>query len=344
MTTCFCCHEWCTEDFRSKHKFGDVFVLTSAIHQFKPGFLEQGPKINEYASFRSHLALDQRYSNSLDFISDFSKDKRIWICHFHEVDMNIDANGSLPVKCKLKQSLTGYKVNTGNDSTKAYPRPAATRIQIETSIYFSSSSKRSRISSASSLPPPVPPPERTSKPKPYPIINPILKKLRNDGNKLKHSFKQSIVSADKILQAVHMGAHHEKHCGGTIHSRSDHVVHRALALTIKITCSLGGKCTCWNKGIWKWAGCNTTIIDGKVHYNNNVKFVLADLYTPGMTAQHEQLLTHLQLHTPCRKTWTKLLHSKIKKIILDKKKAIEEERMAKLRTKSSMNAEIDTGF
>jgi len=204
-------------------------------------------------SFRRHLALDNVYPALDDFILEISKKKSIWIAHFHEVDMNLKFEGDdayLPERCKLNNIKTKNKTNTGENSIDAFPRPAATKVEIERSLFFTKNNVKKRRLSSPSFISSEPIKERIPKPKSN--LNLKLIHLKNDGNKLKLSVKHSIVSADKILTAVHMGAHHSKQCGGNIHSRADNVVHRGLALTIKFTCSLGNKCRCWKNGIWKW--------------------------------------------------------------------------------------------
>jgi hypothetical protein len=117
LRTCICFHDWCN-GARAEHIFGNSSVaLTSDILE-RPVWLV-------------HLGLDANFTELPAY-------PRVWVGHFHWIDIQVVKgvnDESVFDKICLKFPTKFVEYETGNSSMLAPPRPSATKMEAQGSLF-----------------------------------------------------------------------------------------------------------------------------------------------------------------------------------------------------------------
>jgi hypothetical protein len=249
---------------------------TTAEHIFGNSSVALTSDILERPVWLVHLGLDANFSELPAY-------PRVWMGHFHWIDIQVVKgvnDESVFDKISLKFPTKFVEYETGNSSMLAPPRPSATKMEAQGSLFAKrtlsfedyvllSVDVHAKKRKKRSLP--MPPTTASSGSTGRPVANPY--------------FEFFIGNAEKVVSLVKMMNSHGKLCGGEIYFRRVELTTRRLSLVFKCTCSLGKQCRKCENGVFRWLSTNEIRISPTRSFHiPDVLYALAVSMTPNTMA------------------------------------------------------------
>ena len=276
---------------------------------------------------------------------------RVSIIHFFQVDIMVKSNtdGQARFDTIDRSEPTKFQLtDTGNFSRISPARPAASKSEIENSVFYglstllysdyvlhastwvkqkSSSTLKRKGQKASSTPfkDAMSPPVFAA----FLDSTESMKAGRIPEIPYHESFYGTSMKLMLLIKSLH---DHGRSCPGNIVTRRNNVVLKRLSLSVTIHCSRGMECKIWDKGILKWISAGTISLpnSNKSAMVPDVLYAMACYLTPTTKAHADQFLSCMLMTPPSRRLLNDLVKNFVVPYILKEKESLISVRCSEL--------------
>lgn len=256
-------------------------------------------------------------------------DPRIWVGHFHVVDLIITDNGLGEATCGGIdfKSNTKYRLSdTGRSSLSSAPRPAATKHSVIQSIFHDRNSVLFNDFTNQSVDHTT---RKRRKKVSEEVSNDILKtpiSSKSHGRSVSKPFFEFFIGvSESIVELMKAMNDHGHRCKGNLHFRRSQVITRRLALSVRCQCSLGKLCPVLPFGDFKWQSTpDISITPTKSVPVPDVLYALGVCMTPNTMAHADQLFSAMLLTPPSRNLLKEIIRTVIDPYLVSEKQRIVE--------------------